>query len=102
MIFKNKNLNAILDLIIGEIINNSPSNGLKTFKIDDLPLVITDYVANGSFASLKENVSILDTEDYAYFIRNTDLKSRIFEKYVDKHSYDFLKKSSLYGNEIKI
>lgn len=98
----NKNLNAILDLIIGEIINNSPSNGLKTFKIDDLPLVITDYVANGSFASLKENVSILDTEDYAYFIRNTDLKSRIFEKYVDKHSYDFLKKSSLYGNEIII
>lgn len=98
----NNNLNAILDLIIGEIINNSPSNGLKTFKIDDLPLVITDYVANGSFASLKENVSILDTEDYAYFIRNTDLKSRIFEKYVDKHSYDFLKKSSLYGNEIII
>ena len=98
----NKNLNAILDLIIGEIINNSPSNGLKTFKIDDLPLVITDYVANGSFTSLKENVSILDTEDYAYFIRNTDLKSRIFEKYVDKHSYDFLKKSSLYGNEIII
>ena len=102
MIFKNKNLNAILDLIIGEIINNSPSNGLKTFKIEDLPLVITDDVANGSFASLKENVSILDTEDYAYFIRNTDLKSRIFEKYVDKHSYDFLKKSSLYGKEIII
>ena len=59
-------------------------------------------MANGSFASLKENVSILDHEDYAYFIRNTDLKSKCFEKFVNKHSYDFLKKSSLYGNEIII
>ena len=66
------------------------------------PLIITDYVANGSFASLKENVSILDYEDYAYFIRNTDLKSKCFEKFVNKHSYDFLKKSSLFGNEIII
>ena len=68
----------------------------------ELPLIITDYVANGSFASLKENVSILYYEDYAYFIRNTDLKSKCFEKFVNKHSYDFLKKSSLFGNEIII
>lgn len=71
-------------------------------EMDKINLLITDYVANGSFASLKENVTILDKEDYAYFIRNTDLKSNIFEKFVDKHSYDFLNKSKLFGNEILI
>ena len=71
-------------------------------KIGDLPLIITDYVANGSFASLKNNVTILNYEDYAYFIRNTDLKTNSFEKFVDEHSYRFLKKSSLFGNEVLI
>lgn len=71
-------------------------------KIGKMNLLITDYVANGSFASLKENVTILDTDDYAYFIRNTDLKSNVFEKYVDKHSYEFLNKSKLFGDEILI
>lgn len=101
----NKNLDTILNSIFKEqFINNfSPENEKLIFKkIGDLPLIITDYVANGSFASLKENVSILDEEDYAYFIRNTDLKSQNFEKYVNKHSYDFLKKSSLFGNEVII
>ena len=71
-------------------------------KVGKMNLLITDYVANGSFASLKENVTILDTDDYAYFIRNTDLKSNVFEKYVDKHSYEFLNKSKLFGDEILI
>lgn len=104
-IHENKNLDTILNSIFKEqFINNfSPENEKLIFKkIGDLPLIITDYVANGSFASLKENVSILDEEDYAYFIRNTDLKSQNFEKYVNKHSYDFLKKSSLFGNEVII
>jgi type I restriction enzyme S subunit len=39
---------------------------------------------------------------YAVFIRNTDLKSGEFCVYVDKHSYDFLSKSRLYGGEIII
>nr|WP_295589663.1 site-specific tyrosine recombinase/integron integrase [uncultured Methanobrevibacter sp.] len=101
----NKNLDKILDLLFKEhfIDNfNNDNADWKIKKIGELPLIITDYVANGSFASLKENVSILDYEDYAYFIRNTDLKSKCFEKFVNKHSYNFLKKSSLYGNEIII
>ena len=101
----NHNLDTILNSIFKEqfIKNFSPEKEKLIFKkIGDLPLIITDYVANGSFASLKENVSILDEEDYAYFIRNTDLKSQNFEKYVNKHSYDFLKKSSLFGNEVII
>ncbi len=71
-------------------------------KMGDLPLLITDYVANGSFATLKDNVSLSPTPDYAYFIRNTDLKSGDFGVFVNKHSYDFLAKSALFGNEIII
>ena len=63
-------------------------------------MVVTDYVANGSFASLKANVKLYPEDNYAYFIRNTDLKSGTFEVFVDKPSYDFLSKSTLYGGEI--
>ncbi len=76
--------------------------GWKVEKIGEIPINVTDYVANGSFASLKENVNLYSTPNYAYFIRNTDLKSGIFEVYVDQHSYDFLSKSSLFGGEIII
>jgi len=76
--------------------------GWKVEKIGSLPISVTDYVANGSFASLKENVKLYQTPEYAYFIRNTDLKSGKFEVYVDRHSYEFLSKSTLYGGEIII
>lgn len=65
-------------------------------------MLVTDYVANGSFASLKENVTLYHEPNYAYFIRNTDLKSGSFEVFVDQHSYEFLSKSTLYGGEIII
>ena len=71
-------------------------------KVGDLPLVVTDYVANGSFASLKKNVTLLEEPNYAIFIRNTDLKTGKFEKYVDEHSYRFLSKTMLFGDEVII
>ena len=71
-------------------------------KIGDLPLIVTDYVANGSFATLKANVKVYQEPNYAYFIRNTDLKSGTFEVFVDEHSYNFLSKSRLFGGEIII
>ena len=77
----------------------------STFKIlknAELPMIVTDYVANGSFASLKANVTLYQEPNYAYFIRNTDLKSGTFEVFVDEHSYRFLSKSILYGGEIII
>jgi len=76
--------------------------GWQVIRIGDLPLIITDYVANGSFASLKENVTLLETPDYAVFIRNVDLKAGNFNKYVDEHSYRFLSKSVLFGGEVII
>ena len=76
--------------------------GWEVKRIGDLDLYISDLVANGSFASIKENVKTSDKENYALFVRNTDLKDD-FNKhkiFVDKHAYDFLKKSVLYGGEI--
>ena len=63
----------------------------------------TDFVASGSFASLRENVPYLDYPDYAMLVRTTDLagtaksEGRVF---ISKHSYDFLQNSNLYGGEI--
>lgn len=77
-------------------------NSFRLLKTGELPLVVTDYVANGSFASLKANVTLYQEPNYAYFVRNTDLKSGTFEVFVDEHSYIFLSKSVLYGGEIII
>lgn len=76
--------------------------GWRVGKLGDMPLTVTDYVANGSFASLKENVKLYEYINYAYFIRNTDLKSKNFSVFVDEHSYNFLSKSKLEGGEIII
>ena len=62
----------------------------------------TDYVANGSFASLKENVTQTDEEDYAILLRLKD-HSNGFKgpfKYVTKASYEFLKKSDLQAGDL--
>lgn len=65
---------------------------------------VTDYVANGSFAALKENVTLLAEPSYALYVRTTDFNSGFSGefRYVDKSAYDFLAKSSLDGNEVII
>jgi type I restriction enzyme S subunit len=87
----------MVDTELGEI-----PKGWKVETIGKLDLYISDLVANGSFASIKENVVTTENEDYALFIRNTDLKNRLKNQrfYVNKHSYDFLKKTALFGGEI--
>jgi type I restriction enzyme S subunit len=89
----------MMDSELGEI-----PNDWCIEKIGNLKLLITDYVANGSFASLKENVSkIFEEEEYALFIRNTDLKNNFASKrYVDRKAYDFLLKTHLKGGEVVI
>ncbi len=76
--------------------------GWNVKRIDQIDIEITDYVANGSFAALKENVTLCDEEDYAVFIRNVDLKANSFNKFVDKKSYEFLRKTKLWGGEVII
>ena len=65
--------------------------------------VLTDYHANGSYKLLKANVTLLDEPDYAIMVRSTNFEKNDFSndvKYISKHSYDFLKKSQLFGNEV--
>ncbi len=66
---------------------------------------VTDFVANGSFAALKENVTLFDNPEYALYIRTTDFKNDFDKekaKYIDKHAYDFLSKTKLSGAEVII
>jgi len=65
--------------------------------------ILTDYVANGSFQSLRENLNVLDGEGYAFYVRLTDLRAGLGhpdQKYVDEDTYLFLNKSSLFGGEL--
>lgn len=72
--------------------------------IGNVSLTITDYVANGSFASLKDNVKYSDTKEYAIMIRFIDFNREFSGNfvYVNKKGYDFLKKTKLFGGEIII
>lgn len=72
--------------------------------IKEITKTVTDYVANGSFASLAENVTYKNEEDVAVLIRLVDYNNNFQGKFVfiDEHAYEFLGKSKLYGNEIII
>lgn len=77
--------------------------GWKFAKMDFICSVITDFVASGSFESLRINVPYLDSPDYAMLVRTADLSgSAKSDKrvYISKHSYDFLRNSNLFGGEI--
>ncbi|WBU87966.1 restriction endonuclease subunit S [Cellulophaga omnivescoria] len=79
-------------------------DGWHSIKIKDFDAIVTDYVANGSFASLAENVNYKQEPDYAKLIRLTDF-NRDFNGdfvYVDKKAYEFLSKSKLERDDIII
>lgn len=67
--------------------------------------MLTDYHANGSYESLKNNVTIKDKSDFAYMVRAVDFENNNFVgnvRYVSKSAYEFLKKSKIIGQEILI
>lgn len=67
--------------------------------------MLTDYDANGSFADMANNVHTEIGSGYAWYVRATDLEQRtpLSEvRYTDKSSYEFLKKSSLFGGEVLV
>lgn len=61
--------------------------------------IITDYVAAGSFATIRENVQYKNYKDYAQLIRTVDLKSKFKNSsnfvYVDKNAFEFLYRVNL-------
>ena len=72
--------------------------------MEPIAFLITDYVANGSFASLKANVRTYKEKNYALFVRTVDFASDFKGdlSYIDKESYEFLEKSKLYGGELML
>uniref|UniRef100_UPI003F82949E restriction endonuclease subunit S n=1 Tax=Psychrobacter cryohalolentis TaxID=330922 RepID=UPI003F82949E len=70
---------------------------------DEALTKLTDYTANGSFASLAENVTVYDEPEYSLWIMGRTLKSDNFirdVRYTDKKGYEFLKKTKLFGGEL--
>lgn len=67
--------------------------------------LLTDYHANGAYETLRDNVQMSDTPDYALMIRTTDLQNDNYDndvKYISENAYNFLKKSQVFGGEIII
>lgn len=66
--------------------------------------IVTDYVANGSFAALRENVKYSYTPEYAILIRATDNNKGWCGEYVyvNKHAYNFLSKSKVEAGDVVI
>lgn len=97
----NDNLTQISLLNLANMIKNK---SYEIRKISDLDIIISDHVANGGFKALKENVTYYDENNYALFLRNIDFKNRLdgANRYIDKESYNYLKKSHLFGGEVVI
>lgn len=67
--------------------------------------LLTDFESNGSFADVAANVVVHDHEEYAWYVRATDLENDSTlstVRYVDRRSFEFLKKTRLYGGEVLI
>ncbi|PIO86316.1 hypothetical protein BSQ39_00060 [Loigolactobacillus backii] len=73
-------------------------------KASNIFQIITDYVANGSFAALRKNVSYSEKKDFAIVVRLTDYSNGYNGPflYTSEAGYKFLKKSSLVPGDILI
>lgn len=78
--------------------------GWSISEINDLDVLVTDYVANGSFKSLADNVEYLTEETENVLIRLTDFNNNFGSDmiYISNSAYEFLAKSKLFGDEIII
>ncbi len=76
--------------------------GWEWCKLEDFINEATDFVASGSFASLRENVKYYDEPKYAVLIRTKDFQNNFTKDlvYTDKHGYEFLSNSNLFGGEL--
>ena len=74
----------------------------KWVRVGDYVQKVTDYVASGSFASLRENVKIYKEPNYAILVKTKDFQSNFTNDltYTDKHGYEFLENSRLFGGEL--
>ena len=77
-------------------------NGWEWCRLGDVLQLISDYHANGGYKILKENVDLLDNEDYAIMLRTTNFSKKNYSsyKYITKSAYNFLDKSRLFAGDI--
>lgn len=63
---------------------------------------VTDQVASGSFAAIKENVRKYKHEEFALMIKTADFANNFSKNltYTDEHGYKFLSNSNLFGGEL--
>jgi type I restriction enzyme S subunit len=73
-------------------------------RFDNATLYSTDYVANGSFSSLRENVKTYKEPNYAIMVKTADFANGFSNNltYTDKYGFDFLSKSELHGGELML
>ncbi|MEI8612172.1 restriction endonuclease subunit S [Enterovibrio sp. Hal110] len=77
-------------------------NGWEWCRFGYILQMISDYHANGGYKTLKENVELLDTVDYAIMLRTTNFSSKNHReyKYITEKAYHFLEKSKLFPGDI--
>lgn len=65
---------------------------------------VTDFVASGSFASLRENVPVLKEVGYAIMVKTADFSNNFTTNltYTTEAGYNFLSNSNLFGGELII
>ncbi|WRC70496.1 restriction endonuclease subunit S [Helicobacter pylori] len=74
-------------------------------KLGDILEVLTDYHSNGSYKTLKENVTLLEQPNFAIMIRTTNFEKNDFRKnliYINQQAYNFLSKSKVLYQDILI
>ena len=74
----------------------------ESVRIENYVKIVTDYVASGSFASLRENVRYYKTPNYAVLVKAQDFQYD-FKKgltYTDEKGYNYLSGSNLFGGEL--
>lgn len=76
---------------------------LRKIKLGNYLEYISDYHANGSYKSLKKNITFKKQKNYAIVIRTLNFERNDFHDdllYIDKREYDYLSKSKVYPDDI--
>lgn len=78
-------------------------SSLQRQKIGKYIELLTDYHSNGSYETLRNNVTLLTEKDYAVMVRTLNFEKNDFSDdliYVDKKAYEYLAKSKVLPNDI--
>ncbi|MCI6608816.1 MAG: restriction endonuclease subunit S [Bacilli bacterium] len=95
---KDKELKPIDD---EEIPFDIPSSW-KWVRLGEYAQKVTDQVASGSFADIRDNVVSLKEPSYALMVKTADFNNGFTKNltYTNQHGYEFLENSNLFGGEL--